>query len=692
VKVPAALTAHPLVSHWLRVHPDGRVVVHTGKVELGQGILTALTAIAAEELRVDPSCVVVAAASTSTAPDEGFTAGSMSVAESGTAVRLACATLRCLALEHVAGATGSALGDLAVVDGTIRHADGTRHDGYGRLPLDLDVPVRTSAPTTLAAATALPRVDLADKVLGRPRFLHDLAPPGMVHGRVVRPSGPGARLLTVDDTDVRRLPGVLAVVRDGDFLAVVADDETAAERAAARLAGRATWEPGPSLPPVDAMDEWLRRAPSEPDVVQLSDPPPRPGAVHATYAKGMTAHASIAPSCAIAQDGEQGLTVWSHTQGIYPLRAAIAGALLLEPAEVTVHHVEGAGCYGHNAADDVALDAAMLAQHVPGRPVRVQWSRADELGWAPFGPAMVAEVSATVTDGRISDWTYDVWSNGHAARPGYAGVPGLLATAHVDGAAPLPAAVDPASARGHGTARNAVPAYDLERVRTTAHRVLDMPVRTSALRSLGSFFNVFAIESFMDELATAAGVDPLAFRLDHLSDARGRAVLEEAARHVGSERSPDTGVGLAFARYKNRGAWCAVAAEVEAVEQIRVRRLVVAVDVGRVISPDGTRNQIEGGAVQATSWATREQVRWDGSAITSTSWETYPILRFSEVPAVEVHLLDRLDEPSLGAGEAVQAPTAAAIANAVHDALGVRVRRLPITTEAVIAAIEATHD
>jgi len=332
----------------------------------------------------------------------------------------------------------------------------------------------------------------------------------------------------------------------------------------------------------------------------------------------------------------------------------------------------------------------LLARAVPGRPVLVRWSRADELCWGPLSPAMTSTVSARLVDGRIDGWSYDVWSQGHASRPGYAGGhPGLLATAHLAGGTPLPAAIDPPGP-AFGSLRNAVPLYDVGPRRVTGHRVTEAPLRTSAMRSLGAFLNVFAIESFLDELAADAGVDPVEFRLAHLTDPRARAVIELAVRESGwGDPLPDsTGRGLGFARYKDTGAWCAVVAEVEVESEVRVRRLTVAADLGLVINPDGARNQLSGGAVQATSWTTIERVRFDRRRITSNDWESYPILRFPAAPQVAVHLVES-DQPPLGSGEAAQGPTAAAIANAVHAALGVRVRDLPLNSEAVVRAIEA---
>jgi nicotinate dehydrogenase subunit B len=302
---------------------------------------------------------------------------------------------------------------------------------------------------------------------------------------------------------------------------------------------------------------------------------------------------------------------------------------------------------------------------------------------------MTATVSARLVDGRIDGWSYDVWSPGHTSRPLYAGQPGLLATQHRAGGAPLPPAEDPPTAAGHGSLRNGRPNYDVGPRRITGHRLTVAPLRTSAMRALGAFFNVFAMESFLDELAAQAGRDPVDFRLEHLSDPRARSVIELAARESGwGETLPDSvGRGFGFARYKDKGAWCAVVAEVEAESEVRVRQITVAADLGLVINPDGARNQLSGGAVQSTSWTTIERVRFDRRRVTSNDWESYPILRFPAAPRVEVHLVDS-DQPPLGAGEAAQGPTAGAIANAVHAALGVRVRDLPLNAEAIVRAIE----
>ncbi|MGI8329243.1 molybdopterin cofactor-binding domain-containing protein [Actinomadura scrupuli] len=698
--LPRGLKANPRVSQWLAVRGDGTVQVFSGKAELGQGILTALGQLAADELGVALHRVEVLAATTAAGPDQGLTAGSMSVADAE-ALRMACAEARALFAGEAAAEFGVDAGDVIVTDGVLRSRHGDRTTSYwelsGRVDLDREISGR-AAPAPPAehpvVGTSAGRVDLPDKVTGRPRFIHDLSLPGQLAGRVVRPPSRGARLLG-HDRAVEGLPGVVAVVRDGDFLGVVAETEAAAESAAAALRRTGRWRQEDTLPEEGSIHALLRGTPAETTVVREDGAPEAPAArsLTATYSRGFLAHASIAPSCGAARWDEGGLTVWSHSQGIHPLRRAIAQAAGVDVATVTVHHVEGAGAYGHNGADDAAFDAVLLARAVPGRPVHVVWSRQDELAWSPVGSAMVADVAAGLgPDGRLVSWTYDVWSYGHTARPGYAGSPGLLGAAHLARPHPLPPSADPPLAAGAGTARNAVPPYTIGRRAIRAHRALTTPLRTSALRTLGAYLNVFATECFVDELAAAAGRDPVEYRLAHLADPRAREVVRRAAAAGGwpSRQAGQDGVGygIAFARYKDSGAYCAVVAEVEAVHDVRVRRLTIAVDVGRVVNPDGVVNQIEGGAVQSTSWTLKEQVRFDRTRITSDDWESYPILRFSEVPEVVVELVDRPDQPSVGSGEASQGPTAGAIGNAVADALGVRVRDLPITAGRIVAAMD----
>ncbi|HEV7656416.1 MAG TPA: molybdopterin cofactor-binding domain-containing protein [Mycobacteriales bacterium] len=692
--LPKDLAANPILSRWIRVGPDGTVDVRVGKVEIGQGILTALAQLAADELRVDLADVRMRPADTVEGPDEGVTAGSMSISTCGPALRVAAANVRMLFTLAAGREWRVDPSTITVESGRFGGSEG-QETSYGKLAggVDLDVAADPAVPLGIAGrftGTDVARLDLPDKVAGRPRYVHDLRLPGQWFARVLRPPSRGARLVEVAE------PADVTLVRDGSFLAVAGPDEAVVVRAAERVWRTTVWSEVDTLPDEDDLDSFLRAGPHETiPVVEDDEPDPAGGReIRASYSRPFVAHASMAPSCAVAiwhPDGP--VEVWSHSQGIVPLGRAIAAALGLDPGTVHVRHAEGAGCYGHNAADDAAFDAVLVARAVPGTPVQVQWTRQDELGWAPFSSAMVADVAVTVgADGRIAAWTYDLWSQGHSARPGYAGVPGLLAATTLAEPAVYPAPTDPPVARGAGSTRNALPGYDLRHRRITGHRLTETPIRSSAMRSLGGYFNVFAIESALDEAALVAGRDPLDFRLAHLSDERGRRVLTMAAEAAGwGRRTADgTALGLGYARYKGTGAWCAVVAEVEAENDVRVRRLWTAVDVGRVVNPDGVRNQIEGGAVQAASWTLRERVRFDRRRVTSTTWESYPILPFSQVPAVTVEIAPADGNPSVGAGEAAQGPTAGAIANALAAAVGVRVRDLPLTPEAVVKAIEGT--
>jgi nicotinate dehydrogenase subunit B len=405
------------------------------------------------------------------------------------------------------------------------------------------------------------------------------------------------------------------------------------------------------------------------------------------------AHASIGPSCSVAQLESGKLTVWTHTQGVFPLRATMAKALDMPPAAIRCIHVEGSGCYGHNGADDVALDAALLARATAGRPVRVQWMRDDEFMWEPLGAAMVMRARAALKDGRIVDWSYDVWSNTHNMRPGDPDGVNLLASWYLEKPkqpAPPRGAPQPAGAGD----RNAIPLYDLPRQHITSHLIKEMPLRVSALRTLGAYANVFAIESFMDELAAAAEADPVAFRLAHLKDPRARAVIEKVAEAAGwkpgAKGNGARGRGIGFAKYKTLATYVAVIVDLELDREsgrIKVPRAFAAVDAGQIINPNGLTNQIEGGIVQSTSWTLHEEVQFDRTGILSQSWDSYPILTMDEAPRVTTVLIDRPNEHPLGAGEAAQGPTAAAIANAFMAATGKRIRDLPLRPERVKAAL-----
>jgi CO/xanthine dehydrogenase Mo-binding subunit len=691
-----------MLSSWIRFSPEGQVVVSPGKVEIGQGIVTALAQIAADELDVDIGRVRMVRASTAASPNEGVTSGSLSVQQSGRAIRQVCAEVRHIFLAAASDRLGVGIDALEVNDGTISGPGNVRTSYWelaDEVPLERNATPGVAAKSSTQrrlAGNSVQRVDIPDKVFAQPRFIHDSALPRMLHGRVLRPELSAANLVELSVDGARAISGLLAIVRDGNFVGVVCETEDSAETALKALRKRAAWTPGEPLPDENRLAEWLKAQPVESTVIDERSAS-QPGETHRTvrqqYTRPYIAHASIAPSCAMAQWSGDRVHVWTHSQGVYLLRADLALVLKLPIENITVEHMEGAGCYGHNAADDVALDAVLLAKAAAGRPVRVQWSRADEMSHAPFGAAMAIEVEANLdAQNEIVGWRHSIWSNGHAARPGRAAQPALLAATELSDPFPRMISTNPPQANGGGGDRNSIPLYDFPSWHIESHRLTTMPVRTSALRTLGAQGNVFAIESFLDELANERGEDPVAFRLRHLSDPRAQDVIRSVAQRAKwkPEKIFGIGYGLGFARYKNTGAYCAVVAEVEGAEDISVERLTIAVDVGEAVNPDGVINQIEGGAIQATSWVLKERVRFDRQRITSNSWTAYPILRFSEVPEVQVEVIQRPDSEPLGAGEAAHGPVTAAIANAVFDALGVRVRNLPITRDSLIAAMESS--
>jgi CO/xanthine dehydrogenase Mo-binding subunit len=698
-KLPPSLAANPTLSSWVKISPEGHVVLSPGKVEIGQGIVTALAQIAADELELDIGRVRMVRATTAGSPNEGVTSGSLSVQQSGRAVRHVCAEVRQIFLAAAADRLGVGIDALAISDGEISGPGNVRTSYWelaGEVALDRQASGATpkSSARRALAGSSVQRVDIPDKVFAQPRFIHDLPLPGVLHGRVLRPEMPGAKLIELNEDRARGIAGLVAIVRDGNFAGVVSETEDGAEAALKALRKGAAWSAGETLPDENGLADWLKSQPAESTIIDSKTAPDigtKSRTLRRQYTRPYIAHASIAPSCAMAQWSGDSVHVWTHSQGVYLLRTDLALVLKLPAENITVEHMEGAGCYGHNGADDVALDAVLLAKAAGGRPVRLQWSREDEMTHAPFGAAMAVEIEADLdAQDEIVDWRHSIWGNGHVARPGRAALPALLAGTEIANPFPCTVATNPPQATGGGADRNSVPLYDFRAWTVECHRLLTMPIRTSALRTLGAQGNVFAIESFLDELAAERGEDPVAFRLRHLSDPRSREVIQSVARRANWKPDKQSGVGhgIGFARYKNTGAYCAVVAEIEGAEEIRVRRLTIAVDVGEAINPDGVINQIEGGAIQATSWVLKEQVRFDRERITSSTWSSYPILRFSEVPEVQVELIARPELDPVGAGEAAHGPTTAAIANAVFDCLGVRVRNLPITRDSLIAAME----
>lgn len=664
----------------IEIHADGTVHVLIGRIEMGQGLNSAIAQLAAEELDVEMSRIVIPPVDTAFAPNEGFTDSSASMRGTGMSVRQAAAEARTMLLAMAARRMGTSASVLSVQDGNIH--GGTENLTYWQIIASGEMSIPAIGSVTLKQptgyrllGTATPRTDLPAKVTGGAAFVQDLRLPDMLHARVVRPPSYSASLTALGAEGVSSLPGVVQVVRNGSFLAVMAEREEQAIRAAEHLRAAAEWRESETLPGDDTLFSYLRR-----EAGLREQPDSRSGRrLASTYEVPYRMHGSIGPSCAVAQFADERLTVWSHAQGMYPLRSSLSGLVGLPQNRIRCIHMEGAGCYGHNGADDAAADAALIAMAVPGRPIRLQWMREDEHLWSPYGPAMVVQMSGALdANGRIAEWSSRIASPPHSSRPG--GAARLLAARHID--PPIaPSFLDGFTQWAGGGSYNADPYYDIP-ARVDARFVRRGPLRSSALRSLGAFANVVAIEGFMDELAEMTGKDPVAFRLDHLTDARARAVIETTAERFGWAGfvSPGRGKGFGFARLNNYGAYVALAAEALAGESgaIHITRIVATVDCGELINPDGVRNQIEGGIVQAASWTLTEAVAFDRMRVRSADWDNYPILRITEAPEIDVHLINRNGDNYLGVGEAAQGPAGAAVANAVANLIGRRLRKLPL--------------
>jgi nicotinate dehydrogenase subunit B len=701
--LPGPLADNPSLDRWIAFLTPGKVIVNTGRVEIGQGVLTAMAQIAADELDVAMKRIIIRSGDTDLTPNEGYTAGSQSMQSGGVAMRQACADVKALFLAQAAVIVGCPASELSIRDGTIRRAGKPTGQDYWTLAGAVNLAVKATGSGARKAIAdlkhtgkSIERLDLPDKIFGKAIFIHDMQLPGMVHARVVRQPNRGATIDKIDEKAIQRAAkGKVDFVRTGNFLAIVGDDETAVDLASAAAVNAVTWQNVETPTSLQAEASWLLQRPwiDRPFGAPVGEPQGRQR-FEATYSRGYLAHASISPSCGLAEYRDGHLTVWTHCQGVFPLRGSLAKALGIDASKITVHHVQGSGCYGHNGADDAAADAAIIAMQMPGVAVRVRWRREEEFVYEPKTPAMVVKVQALLDDaGKPVDWTQEIWSPTHNNRPGAGGV--LLGAVALPDPMPEPPPGDVPESNGGGATRNGEPLYDIAAKRMIHHLITEPPVRTSALRGLGAMPNVFAMECCIDELAERAGQDPIAYRLSITTDKRARAVIEKAAAMARwNPKEPGGtghGRGFAVARYKNRAAYAAVVVELDVAEEIRLAHVWCACDAGLVVNPDGVLNQIEGGIIQSASWVLKEQVRFDDNeknlGISTFDWETYPVLKFSEVPEIDIELINTKDEVPLGVGEVTAGPTAAAIGNAVSHALGARIRDLPLTRERVMAVL-----
>jgi nicotinate dehydrogenase subunit B len=688
------------VDAFLALHPNGTATVYSGKVDLGTGLRIALRQLVAEELGIGVDAIMLVEGDTALTPDQGPTSGSTGIAQGGMQIRRAAATARQALLRLAAERLHGAVAELELGNGEVRNRRGATidiaaliEDRSLRLKVDPDAPLRAPAEHRVIGKK-LPRPDIPAKVSGRHLFVHDLTVPGLWHGRVVRPPAVGARLVAVDERSIAGLRGV-RIVRIRDFIGVVADDEWTVVRAARRL--KLEWTEAAELPEQAQLFDAVRRAPAAQNEVTVStgdavDALFKADKVFtATYRWPMQSHASLGPSCAVADVKADGATIWTASQATHRFRPAFARFLGLPVERVRLVYLDGSGCYGMNGHEDAAADAALLSQAV-GRPVRVQWRREDEHGWDPKGPPQLLDVAGALdAQGRMVAWRTEQWLP--AATKGLPNIP-LLA----------PAAAGREQTPGLAAGlieQNADPCYAVPNVEVRVHWLTETPLRPSNIRAPGKIANTFAVEGFVDELAAASGADPLAFRLAQLGDPRGIEVLTRAAKMLGWTARPSPnpasggddvgeGRGIAYVHYKHRENYVAVGIEV-AVDRrsgaIRVKRVVCAHDCGLVINPDTLANQLEGNIVQTLSRTLHEEVTFDRSCVTSVDWKSYPILTFPELPRIDLDIVDRPELPPFGAGEAASAPVPAALANAVFDAIGVRLRTVPMTPARVREAL-----
>jgi CO/xanthine dehydrogenase Mo-binding subunit len=688
------------VDGFFAVHEDGSITCYCGKVDLGQGLRIAIRQMAAEELDVSVDRIALIEGDTALTPDQGPTAGSSGIMRGGVQIRQAAATARAALLALGAQRLNRPATELALVDGVVKPRDGSAGVDIGELVggRHFDVKLDPKAPLKdprlyRVVGQPLPRPDLPAKITGRHVYVHDLVLPGMLHGRSIRPPRPGARLLDVDRKSVADLDGA-RVIRKGDFVGVVADDEWTAVRAARALA--LTWSDAPPLAGAGDVAAWMRMGPFEAteSLVKKGDAASALGGDAmrraGTYYWPMQTHGSIGPSCAVADVRADGATIYTASQATHKYRPTFARILGLPNDAVRLVYLDGAGCYGMNGHDDAAADAALLSQ-ATGKPVRVQWMRADEHGWDPKGPPQLLDMTATVTaDGTIGAWRAEMWLP--RATAGLPNVP-LLGPAEAGIAQP------PGISTGLIT-QNADPPYSVANVDVVVHWLKDAPLRPSNIRAPGKMANVFAVEALTDELAFAARIDPLAFRQRHVTDPRGTEVMRRTAALFGwTPRDMDArrgfsgrGHGFAYSHYKHNETYLALAMEVDvdrASGTVRVRRVACAHDCGLVINPDGVKAQVEGNILQTLSRTLYEDVAFDRNGVTSRDWQSYPILRFADAPDIRVDVVDRPTEPPLGAGEAAGVCVPGALANAIFDAVGVRLRTVPFTPERVKTAVAA---
>ena len=694
---PNSFISAPNIADWFKFTANGKVEMISGKVEIGQGINTAFVQIAAEELDIDPSRIDLIAGDTRAKLDGGCTSGSLSMQTEGVSLRKAASAARVVMLDKASELLQSKTGELSVKDGEVYLNGNTTNISYWSLKDTLDLNKKVESymnpkkPSERGlVGRKLNRIDLPFKITGKPIFIHDLELDNMLHARIIRPPSQSCRLIDIDIDSILKIKELTKIVQNGSFIAVICEREEVAVKVAEKVKKLCKWSKAPiaTKDPILYMKEFngeiqtglLKGETIKENEINFST----------EVSRQYLCHASIGPCCAIACWNENNLIVHTHSQSVFPLQRSLATVFKIDEDDIDVIHHQGSGCYGHNGADDVALDAALVAKAIPKIPVRVQWSREEELCWSPLAPAMVTRANASVNkDGKIEKMSLMIKSPPHVKRPVGPTAVNLLSADYLSEPVLSPDPIDTPLDKGGAADRNSVPLYDIPNLSSEKQIIYNLPWRTSAMRGLGAFVNVYAIETLMDDIASELNIDPIKFRLNHASDTRIQGVIEDVEKLSNWHKKDDgdTFKGIAFSRYKNSGAYCAVVVEIKVDEDIELVNVWASVDAGECINPDGIINQIEGGIIQSASCTLIEKATFENEEILSKDWETYPIIKFNQVPRTFVSIVSHPDLPFLGVGEAAHGPTAAAISNALRTALGVRIKNLPITRDDIISAL-----
>lgn len=698
------LKKYPKIKHWIKKSKNNKLIIFSGKVEIGQGILFAFQQLVSNNLDFTFDQIEVTCASTDTHPNEAVTSGSLSVQDSGLTLKIVCANILYFSEKKYISEIGQNKINIEYSKGLFSQ----NHDYFKSLIdliddelLEKTIDINIPKYKFINNKNEFKNLDLLKKLEGLYIYINDLEIAGMLHGLVLHPKTITGKLnqenFILFQKIISKKFNIIKIVNDGSLIGIISNKKSELMKIERILYQFSLWnESELDLPLNSQYETWLKSQKSlKINISKSFEFPINTNTKSKTLkiSRPFITHASVGLCCAIANWSKEHIQVISHSQGIFNLRHDLALAFDLAEDKINVKHHPGAGCYGHNGADDVAYDAVWLARHVPEQPLRVEWSRAQEMSIAPLSPAMYVELTATINiNGKICAWNYEIWSQAHGTRPGRDKTPALLGSWQTNEPFAISQPVNASEVNGGGADRNSRPIYEIDNIEISLNDIKEMPVRVSALRSLGGHVNVFAIESMMDELALLASIDPIEFRLNHLKNSRAKDVLKTIKKlsswsNKSKIKNEGEGRGIGFAQYKNTGAFCAVVAEVKLTDHIEVKKLFICADVGSIISEEGVINQLEGGSIQAISFTLFEETQLSKNGVDSNDWSKYTIVGFNDIPLIQTELIYNEENPSVGAGECSIGPTAAAIANAVFDAIGIRFTKMPFNKDNLQAQV-----